>query len=84
MIKYIKFVSESSGVSLIVGINKDIPFDVISTIEKSLEEKINEYTENGEYWDSDETLICEVMDEYSVVFNFDYEIIEICHTINYY
>ena len=51
-------------------------------IDKLTQEKIDEYVENQEYWDSDEILIDEVMTEFKKDYEVDYEIIRIDYLID--
>ena len=55
-------------------------------LDKLTQDKIDEYVENQEYWDSDEILIDEVMTEFKNGFlkdyEVDYEIIAIDHHID--
>jgi hypothetical protein len=65
---------------IIVRIDKDIDFDTMVNIDNAVRKKIDEYIENEEYWDSDEILLTEVLEEKAKEFDFNYEIINIDYT----
>jgi hypothetical protein len=51
-------------------------------LDKLTQDKIDEYVENQEYWDSDEILIDEIMAEFKKDYEVDYEIITIDYFID--
>ena len=65
---------------IIVRIEQDIDFDTMEKIDIAVRNKIDEYIENEEYWDNDEVLLTEVLDEKAKDFGFEYEIINIDYT----
>ena len=62
---------------VIVRIDKDLSFQELNSIDKAIQNKIDEYCSEGEYWDTDEGLVLEVFDTIAVEMNFNYEIINI-------
>lgn len=80
MAKYMSFDfsdGECSHRPVVVRIDKDLTFQQLTDIDKAIQHKMDEYVEEGEYWDTDESLIDDVMKEFSNNFVFDYEIISI-------
>lgn len=68
---------ECSHTPVIVRIEKDLTFGQMNTIDEAIQDKINEYVENQEYWDSDEFLIDGVMKEFAKSLEFEYCFISI-------
>ena len=62
---------------VIVRIDKDLSFKELEDIDKAVQNKIDEYCSEGEYWSSDEGLISEVVDTIAMEMDFNYEIITI-------
>ena len=85
MAKYIEFDfsdTECYHIPIIVRIDKDIEFSIFKEIDESAQKKMDEYIENGEYWDTDEILVTEVMDEFSKKYDFNYEIVTMDYTVD--
>ena len=80
MAKYMSFDfsdGECDHAPVVVRIDKDLTFKEHGNIDKEIQNKIDEYYSKGEYWDSDEQLISEVIDTVAATMQFTYEIIEI-------
>ena len=80
MAKYMSFDfsdGECDHCPIIVRIDKDLSFQELNNIDKAIQNKIDEYCSEGEYWDTDEGLVSEVFDNLAVEMNFNYEIINI-------
>ena len=68
MAKYMSFDfsdGECHHYPVVVRINEDISVDVMKEIDKTTQDKMNEYVEREEYWDADDILVDEVMKEFS-------------------
>ena len=70
---------ECSHTPVIVRIEKDLTFGQMCSIDEAVQNKIDEYVENEEYWGSDEYLIDEAIKKFADELEFKYEFI----TINY-
>ena len=80
MAKYMSFDfsdGECDHTPIVVRIDKDLTFEELGNIDKEIQNKIDEYCSEGEYWDSDELLISEVIDTVAATMQFTYEIIKI-------
>ena len=75
---------ECNHLPLIVKIDSQFQLgaDDKAYLDKLTQDKIDEYVENQEYWDSDPILIDEIMAEFKKDFEVDYEIINIDYTID--
>ena len=75
---------ECNHLPLIVKIDSQFQLgaDDKAYLDKLTQDKIDEYVENQEYWDSDPVLIDEIMAEFKKDFEVDYEIINIDYTID--
>ncbi len=85
MAKYISFDfsdGECHHYPVVVRINEDISVDVMKEIDKTTQEKMNEYVEREEYWDADDILVDEVMKEFSEKYNFTYEFVEMSYCVD--
>lgn len=69
--------SEGYHYPIVVRINKFVDVDVMKEIDNAIQNKMDEYIENEEYWDCDDILVDEVMKEFSQKYNFTYEFVEI-------
>jgi dTDP-D-glucose 4,6-dehydratase len=69
--------SDCCHTPVIVRIEKDLTFGQMSSIDESVQKKIDEYVENEEYWDSDECLLDEVIKQFAKSLEFEYSFISI-------
>lgn len=67
---------------IVVRINKFVDVDVMKEIDKTIQNKMNEYIENEEYWDCDDILVDEVMKEFAQKYNFNYEFVEMSYCVD--
>jgi hypothetical protein len=51
-------------------------------IDKTTQNKMNEYIEKEEYWDADDILVDEVMKEFAEKYNFTYEFVEMSYCVD--
>ena len=80
MAKYMSFDfsdGECDHAPVVVRIDKDLTFKELGSIDDEIQKKIDEYCSEGEYWDTDEGLISEVIDKLAISMKFTYEIIKI-------
>ena len=87
MTSYVQFDfsdGECNHLPIIVKIDSQFQLgaDDKAYLDKLTQDKIDEYVENQEYWDSDPILIDEIMAEFKKDFEVDYEIINIDYTID--
>ena len=87
MTSYVQFDfsdGECNHLPLIVKIDSQFQLGVDDKayLDQLTQNKIDEYVENQEYWDSDPILIDEIMAEFKKDFEVDYEIINIDYTID--
>lgn len=75
---------ECNHYPIIVRIESRFPLgeDDKASLDKLTQDKIDEYVEKQEYWDSDEILIDEILTEFQEDYAVDYEIITIDHCID--
>lgn len=85
MAKYMSFDfsdGECNHYPIVVRIEQDISFDTMKEIDKATNDKMNEYISNGDYWDTDEILVDNVLKEMSKKYNFNYEIVGIDYNVD--
>ena len=67
---------------IIVRINKFIDVDIMKEIDKTTQNKMNEYVEKEEYWDADDILVDDVMKEFAEKYNFTYDFVEMSYCVD--
>ena len=67
---------------IVVRINKFVDVDVMKEIDNAIQNKMNEYIENEEYWDADDILVDDVMKEFAEKYNFTYEFVEMSYCVD--
>ena len=73
---------EGQHYPIIVRINKFIDVDIMKEIDKTIQNKMNEYIEKEEYWDTDDILVDDVMKEFAQKYNFNYEFVEMSYCVD--
>ena len=85
MAKYVSFDfcdGDYNHYPILVRVEQDISFDVMREMDDAINAKINEYVGNGEYWESDDILVNDIMKEMSKKHNFNYEIITVDYNVD--
>lgn len=85
MAKYMSFDfsdGECNHYPIVVRIEQDISFDTMKEIDKFINKKMMEYIEEGDYWDTDEILVDNVLKKMSKKYNFNYEIVGIDYNVD--
>lgn len=85
MAKYMSFDfsdGECNHCPIVVRIEQDISFDTMKEIDKATNDKMNKYISKGDYWDTDEILVDNVLKKMSKKYNFNYEIVGIDYNVD--
>lgn len=65
-----------------VRIDKKLNHEQLKQIDDSIQQKMNEYIENEEYWDADNILVEDVMNAFAPLMDFNYEIIDFDYVVD--
>jgi hypothetical protein len=71
MAKYLTFSFDDDNISNItIRIEEDLTKNQIDEIEDGMQSLVDQYVSNGEYWDSDEQLVFDVMNSFNYHWDF--------------